>query len=454
MANETSGKRVEGYHGPVEPMPQWPRLAFDLDVDICVVGAGLAGLSVAREAARRGAEVAVIEARTPAWNASSRNCGIVFPGCGVDVRELVARVGVDQAREIWSLAGAGARHVRDIIATTAMQGVDIVPGALQVATEEAGDALVERMQVLSEFDTAVEGWQIEQVRDVLKSRHFFHGLHWPHAYGIHAANYAAGLASEIGRYGVRVFADTPVVKIDPTGIRKRVFTPSGRLRASHIVLAGNVHLGTLLRRLTETLAPAWRHVAVTAPLGDDLKSAVTYQGAVTGDDGVERFRVVDGDRLMWSHRLTTWDISPALLAGAARRRIRKVFPQLGKVAIDHSWSGAIGRTIHGMPQIGQLRPGLWLASGFGDNGIAMTAAAGELIADGIMERDDRWRLFEPFELVWAGGWGGRVVGQAIVEAARGRRAAKGALARFRERARIREREREARIAAANALDRS
>ncbi|WP_245312700.1 FAD-dependent oxidoreductase, partial [Bradyrhizobium macuxiense] len=37
------------------------RLAFDLDVDICVVGAGLAGLTVAREAARLGASVAVLE---------------------------------------------------------------------------------------------------------------------------------------------------------------------------------------------------------------------------------------------------------------------------------------------------------------------------------------------------------------------------------------------------------
>lgn len=454
MANETSGNLPAGHYGPVRPMPEWPRLAHDLDVDVCVVGAGLAGLSVAREAARRGAEVAIIEAHAPAWNASSRNCGIVFPGCGVEARELVARVGVDQAREIWSLASGGARHVRDIITTTAMPGVEIMPGALQVATEDAGDALVERMQALTEFGAMVEGWQVERVRDVLKSKHFFHALHWPDAFSIHAANYAAGLAAEIGRYGVRVFADTPVVKIDPTGIRKRVATPSGRLRATHIVLAGSVHLGSLQRRLTETLAPVWRHAIVTAPLGDRLESAMTYQGAVTGDDGVERFRIVDGDRLMWSHRLTTWDLKPAFLAGAAQRRIRKVFPQLGKVAIEHAWSGVVGRTIHGMPQIGQLRPGLWLASGFGDHGIAMTAVAAELISEGIMERDDRWRLFEPFELVWAGGWGGRVVGQVMVEAARSRRAAKGSLARFRERARIREREREARLAAANALDRS
>jgi hypothetical protein len=35
--------------------------------------------------------------------------------------------------------------------------------------------------------------------------------------------------------------------------------------------------------------------------------------------------------------------------------------------------------------------------------------AGELIATAITEHDDRWRLFLPYELVWAGGRFGRLV---------------------------------------------
>src|SRR6185437_13226460 len=41
--------------------PLRARLNFDLDVDVCVVGAGLAGLTVAREVAERGWSVAVLE---------------------------------------------------------------------------------------------------------------------------------------------------------------------------------------------------------------------------------------------------------------------------------------------------------------------------------------------------------------------------------------------------------
>jgi hypothetical protein len=56
-----------------------------------------------------------------------------------------------------------------------------------------------------------------------------------------------------------------------------------------------------------------------------------------------------------------------------------------------------------MPQIGEISPGLWLASAFGGQGINTTAMAGVLIARGIAERDQTWRLFAPYELVWAGG---------------------------------------------------
>jgi glycine/D-amino acid oxidase-like deaminating enzyme len=426
------------------------RLSFDLDVDICVIGAGLAGLSVALEAARLGASVAVLEGRHIGWNASGHQLGTVMPGYGLPIGDLIARIGFEDARELWSLSKQGAEIVRANASEQLMPGIALSEGALEVSNVDVGDQLISRLQMLGEdFETEVEGWQVDRVRAELKTDRYFHGIYYPKAFQVDGRKYIHGLAALARRAGARIFEDTPVVSIDASGIRKRIVTPSARLRASHIVLAGNIHLGAPLRRLSETLLPVWRYAGVTAPLGERLAEAITFGGSVVDGDGVDHFRIVDGDRLMWASPETTWAARPARFAPAIARRIRTIFPQLGRIEIAEVWGGAVGQTVHGMPQIGQLRRGLWVASGFGRQGLNTSAMAGQLIARSILWGDERWRLFSPFELVWAGGPAGRVAGYVIGMWGRGSSAAAGKLARYRERARVRERTREARLAEAN-----
>jgi glycine/D-amino acid oxidase-like deaminating enzyme len=431
-------------------MPDRSRLSFDLDVDIAVVGAGVAGLSVALEAARLGASVAVLEGRHIGWNASGHQLGTVMPGYALPIGELIARVGFEDTRELWLLSKQGAELVRANASEDLIPGIAISEGALEVSNVDVGDQLISRLQMLGEdFETEVEGWQVDRVRAELKTDRYFHGVYYPNAFQIDGRRYIHGLAALARRAGARIFEDTPVVSVDPSGIRKRIVTPSARLRASHIVLAGNVHLGATLRRLSETLLPVWRYAAVTAPLGERLTEAMTFKGSVTDTDGIDHFRIVDGNRLMWAGPETTWAARPERFAPAIARRIQTIFPQLGRPEIAEVWGGAAGHTVHGMPQIGQLRRGLWVTSGFGRQGLNTSAMAGHLIARSILWGDERWRLFSPFELVWAGGTTGRVAGYFIGMWNRGSSAAAGALARYRERARTQERIREARLSQVN-----
>src|SRR6185437_6875718 len=253
------------------------RLSFDLDVDICVVGAGLAGLTVALEAARLGASVAVLEGRQVGWGASGHQLGTVMPGYGLPIRDLIARIGFDNTRALWSLSKQGADLVRANATEELMPGISVNEGVLEVSNVDVGDQLISRLRMLGEaFETEVEGWQVDRVRDRLRTGRYFHGVHYPKAFSVDGRKYLHGLAALATRAGVRIFEDTPVVSIDWSGIRKRIVTPSARLRASHIVLAGNVHLGAPLRRLSETLLPVWRYAAVTAPLGERLAEAITF----------------------------------------------------------------------------------------------------------------------------------------------------------------------------------
>src|SRR4030088_1907331 len=181
---------------PDDDAPFRARLSFDLDVDICVVGAGLAGLTVAREAARLGASVAVLEGRHVGWNASGHQLGTVMPGFGLPIGELIARIGFEDTRELWTLAREGAEYVRATASGELLPGIALSEGALEVSNVDAGDQLISRLQQRGDgFETEVKDWQVNRLRAELKTDRYFHVVYYPSPFQIDARKYIHGLAA-------------------------------------------------------------------------------------------------------------------------------------------------------------------------------------------------------------------------------------------------------------------
>ena len=87
MADEADSTEAYGeswYAATKVPSPRRPQLHLEIDVDVCVVGGGLAGLTTARELARAGWSVVVLEAGRIGAAASGRNTGFVLPGFAAD----------------------------------------------------------------------------------------------------------------------------------------------------------------------------------------------------------------------------------------------------------------------------------------------------------------------------------------------------------------------------------
>jgi gamma-glutamylputrescine oxidase len=390
-----------------------PSLSSDLDVDVCVIGGGLAGLTVAREIARSGWSVVLLEAGRLAGGASGRNTGFVLPGFAAAPETLIARVGFERAKDLWSLSLAGLDYVRSAI--QGVSGIDAEDGWLYVSKVDNRDELLRDAELLGALGCEVETWPSERVRAVLRSERYFDAMHYLRAFTIHPLNYALALAAAAERDGARIFENTPALSIDPAGVRKRIVTPAARLRAGQVVLAGNVQLKGLLPRVAATLIPITTYVITTAPLGERLADAVEYRGGVSDTDLADNhYRIVGGDRLMWAGRVTVWPGNPRNYVEALTADIEKTYPQLGKVVAEYAWAGTLGNTVHRMPQIGELGPGVWMASGFGGHGLNTTAMAGNLIARAVVAGDHTWRQFTPFELVWAGGIFGRAAAQMRV----------------------------------------
>src|SRR5512143_2563589 len=94
--------------GPFEA--PWPART-----DVAIVGAGFTGLSAALSLAHQGANVAVLEAETPGWGASSRNGGMVLTGLKLGASELIAKYGRALARRLHAASLAAIDCVEAIV---------------------------------------------------------------------------------------------------------------------------------------------------------------------------------------------------------------------------------------------------------------------------------------------------------------------------------------------------
>src|SRR5882672_12543658 len=149
-ASERASYAPSWYTATMVPAPERGPLTFDLDVDVCVVGAGLAGLTIAREIARRGWSVAVLETRRIAGNASGRNDGFVLPGFAESMDKIVSRVGLDHAKPLWALSEMGLKYVRTTIAEARMPGVAPIAGWLKASKVDNGDEVSATVELYRE----------------------------------------------------------------------------------------------------------------------------------------------------------------------------------------------------------------------------------------------------------------------------------------------------------------
>lgn len=388
-----------------EAQTYYAPLAGTAEADVCVVGAGLAGLSTALELARRGRAVTLLEGRRIAWGASGRNGGSVSPAFSAGADAIRRHVDEDHYRQLYRLSMEGVEIIRDNIRDLRIADAHKVDGRLRVVRYEAAEALLRYCEdQRRDFQRDVRLLDRAQVRERLLSDAYFQGIEDPASFHFHPLNYARALARECARLGVRIHEDSPVTQARLDGAVKQLRTAAGQVDARTVVLATGGYTGDVVPALRRAMLPIATYIMLTEPLGDRVREAIRTQAAI-GDDrrAGNYYRVLDGGRIGWGSRITTRVDDPPDLAESLRRELLSVYPQLQGLRVETAWSGRMAYARHLMPQIGKLAPDVWYCTAFGGHGMNTTAIGGRVVAEGISGDSQRYRLFEPFGLAWNGG---------------------------------------------------
>ena len=210
--------------------------ALDLPetADVAVVGAGFTGLSAGRILAKTGAKVAVIEAESVGWGASSRNGGMVLTGLKLPVGKLVAKYGLDVSQKLYAASLSSIDCVERIISEEGIDCDFVRSGHLVVACKRAH---------FDEFRRSAEGLARDfqhEVRIVARSELpseigseiYYGGLVDEASAGVNPAKYVAGLARANERAGATLHEQTRVERVARAGVNGfHLITTRGKLWA-------------------------------------------------------------------------------------------------------------------------------------------------------------------------------------------------------------------------------
>ena len=380
-----------------EEVPVAQPLDGDITTDVCVVGAGIAGLTTAYLLAKEGRRVTVLDDGPTGGGETGRTTAHLASALDDRYYNLERLHGEDGTRLAASSHAAAIDRIERIVTDEAI-ACDFARVDGYLFLPPGGDA--------SELQRELEAAHRAGLRDVSRVDRapvtsFDTGpcLRFPRQGQFHIIKYMQGLAAAATRQGVVIHNGTHAQAFHG-GEHARVETARGIVRARAIVVATNspvndrvtIHTKQAAYRtfvvggrvpagsvpsvlLWDTLDP-YHYVRIqpgSAPGVDDVL-IVGGEDHKTGqaDDGEER-----------SARLETWT--------------RERFPQVRR--FEYRWSGQVMEPVDSLAFIGRNpsdHDNVYVATGDSGNGMTHGTIAGMLITDLIAGRENLWaRVYDP-----------------------------------------------------------
>jgi glycine/D-amino acid oxidase-like deaminating enzyme len=372
---------------PIEPGP------FPEKVDVAILGAGFTGLSAARALSKRGARVAVLEAQTLGWGASSRNGGMVLTGLKLGAADLISRYGKEPAQRMFAASLEAISTVEKIVQEEKIDCNFSRCGHLEVANKpghfESFQSSSETMA--REFGHHVRIVPPNELASEIGSKLYFGGLFDALSAGLNPAQYVAGLGEAAIRAGAEIHEQTCVNSIEPSanGGNKgwSVSTSRGKLWARDVLVATSGYTSPVTPALRRRIIPIGSYIIVTEILPEALAAEVSPRNRMIYNSlyFTHYYRLTPDSRMLFGGRAAFFPENENTIRESReilRRDMTKIFPQLREAKIEYVWGGTLDFAFDMMPHVGKI-DGLYYSVGYAGHGVAMATLLGQKMGEHI-----------------------------------------------------------------------
>ncbi len=368
------------YAATRSPFADLPPMDGDIQADVCIIGAGFTGLGAALELARAGVRVVVLEAARVGSGGSGRNGGQIHTGQRREQPWLEARLGVEAAMALWGLAEAAREHLLQLISDNGID-CDLRPGLIHARHRPGGEA--EDAAFINHMDRVYgcrryELLDEEALSQALGSGVYFGGM-VDHGGGhLHPLNLTLGMARAAMAAGASIHENSRASGWRRKAGKIAVETAWGEVTCDRLIVSGDGYIDGLSARIDARVMPINNFIAVTEPLSDP---GILPDDMAVADSRfvINYFRKTGDNRLLFGGGENYVPWFPADIAAFVRGHMTRIYPQLSGVRISHAWGGSLGVTMHRLPFVRELEPGVWTAAGYSGQGVMLAPWVGAML---------------------------------------------------------------------------
>lgn len=363
-------------------------LAADTQADLVVIGAGFTGSSAALEASSRGASVVLLESDSIAHGGSGRNVGLVNAGLWLPPEDVVNSMGAKAGGRLLEALGDGPRMVFERVETHGIDCEATRNGTLHLAHAPSGMRDLEsRWRQGNAIGAPLQLLDADEARARTGSQAFHGALLDPRAGTVQPRAYCTGLARAAIEKGTCLHESSPVTAIERGNGCWIVHANGCKVTARSLLVATNAYHRTLTGLDDPHCIKVSYSQFATVPLEPEQRRLILAGGEGCWDTAL----VMTSIRIDQAGRLIIGGIGNAAGAGAAihanwaRRKLRKLFPELGDIPFDHQWQGYIAMTSDHIPKVVELGPSAYAVFGYSGRGIAPGTVVGTTSATALLE---------------------------------------------------------------------
>jgi len=371
-------------------------------VDVAVIGSGYTGLTAALTLAKRGASVAVLEAETIGWGASSRNGGMLLTGLKIPMQTAIKRYGRDFARRLFQCSLDSIDTVENICREEGINCGFARTGHLLTANKPKHYSLLaEEVEFMAkEFRHAVRLVPRSEQRAEIGSDLYYGALVDEVSAGLNPAQYVAGLARAAEKAGATLHARARVGKLGRREKRFLVETERGSLKAENVFVGTNGYIDSATPELRRKIMPIGSFIIATEPLSDELAHNLSPYNRMIFDfkHFLNYFRLSDDKRMIFGGRAAFFPENEKTVRQSAEilnREMIEVYPQLRDVEVEYAWGGTLGFAFDLMTHVGEI-DGMYYALGYSGHGVAMGTYLGKTVAEAMLDGTIKEHPFAAF----------------------------------------------------------